>query len=254
MSSSLSSFDVMQTAAQRLSANQAEEACDALEPLVDAAPDYAAAQVLLARACEQAGDFEGARRAWDRAAQLVPTSPLVRRLRKESPPSSSSGAGLRESKERGWAIVSEEEHVPHDDDASSVEPEPMAPSGEEDERIPVRDIEDSSTEESFSTEEEVSAEDDASIETPDALSGELDDLISRLENASRIKPDPDFKGPEVEVAAETPPDLVSETLAGVYVEQGQYQKAAETYEQLAEQIPERAEDFKQRAAEMRSKQ
>jgi tetratricopeptide (TPR) repeat protein len=71
----------IQAAARLLAEGRATEAARGLEPLVEAAPAYAAALVLLARAYESNGREPESLAMWHRAHFLVPTSPLVRRER-----------------------------------------------------------------------------------------------------------------------------------------------------------------------------
>lgn len=82
----------------------------------------------------------------------------------------------------------------------------------------------------------------------------LDDLISQLEQAPRMKPivgeigeGEDSDLPEIDLD-----DMVSETLALIYAKQGQFLEAAEVYEKLVLQEPERADHFRQKAEEMRN--
>ena len=71
----------LHAAARALAAGQPREAVRLLDALVAAAPAYAAAHVLLAKAREAAGDSASALSAWHQAYFLVPSSPLVRRER-----------------------------------------------------------------------------------------------------------------------------------------------------------------------------
>ena len=72
---------VIQTAAHLLAAGRAAEAAERLQTLVDEAPTYAAAHVLLASALDATGRQREALEIWRRAAFLVPHSPLVHRER-----------------------------------------------------------------------------------------------------------------------------------------------------------------------------
>ena len=83
----------------------------------------------------------------------------------------------------------------------------------------------------------------------------LDDLISQLEQAPRMKPivgqigeDEDENLPEIDLD-----DMVSETLALIYAKQKQYEEAAEIYEKLMLQEPHKADYYQQKSAEMRKK-
>lgn len=87
----------------------------------------------------------------------------------------------------------------------------------------------------------------------DGLDLDLDSLIRDLEHAPRIKPDPEFKGPEVVSDESSVEEMASETLAQIYAAQKQYAEAAIVYEKLARQKPDRAAEMQQRAAEMRER-
>lgn len=71
----------IQDAARHLAEGRPAEAVDALERLVRDFPSYVTAHVLLAKACEAAGDLDRALDAWHTAHFLMPGSPLVRRER-----------------------------------------------------------------------------------------------------------------------------------------------------------------------------
>ena len=85
------------------------------------------------------------------------------------------------------------------------------------------------------------------------VADDLDDLISQLEVAPRIRPDPEFDGPDVPLDAGDVDDLASETLAKIYAAQHQYVEAALVYEKLAAQKPDQADELLERAAELRRK-
>ncbi len=95
-------------------------------------------------------------------------------------------------------------------------------------------------------------------ESPDrrgsTVADDLDDLISQLEVAPRIRPDPEFDGPDVPLDAGHVDDLASETLAKIYAAQHQYVEAALVYEKLAAQKPSQADELLERAAELRRRQ
>ena len=81
---------------------------------------------------------------------------------------------------------------------------------------------------------------------------DLDTLIEQLENAPRIRPDPEFKGSD-ELEGDEEEGLVSETLARIYAGQKEYAQAAEVYDKLAAQQPGRAAEFQEKAADLRAR-
>ncbi|MCH7638777.1 MAG: hypothetical protein IH855_04875 [Bacteroidetes bacterium] len=87
------------------------------------------------------------------------------------------------------------------------------------------------------------------------LADDLDSLIRELEDAPRIRLNPNFIGEDEEEGFddEIADDMVSETLARIYVAQGQFGEAASVYETLADQHPERAEEFLEKAADVRAR-
>ena len=123
----------------------------------------------------------------------------------------------------GWAVVSEED-VPTPPPDAWAEPDVVAPEGEI--GLPSEDF---------------------------TVADELDSLIAQLEDAPRIRPDPEFNGPEVTFDDEDVDEMASETLAKIYAAQHQYVQAALIYEKLAARQPEQAEELLRRAAEMRER-
>jgi|GEM_PF-2111664 len=91
------------------------------------------------------------------------------------------------------------------------------------------------------------------FEAPAEPSDDLDDLISRLEQAPRIRPDPAFNGPAVTVDESSVDEMVSETLAKIYAAQHRYVEAAVMYEKLAAREPGQADEMLRRAAELRDR-
>lgn len=85
------------------------------------------------------------------------------------------------------------------------------------------------------------------------VADELDALISQLEVADRIRPDPTFNGPEVSFDNADVDEMASETLAKIYAAQHQFDEAARIYEKLAARQPENADELLRRAAEMRER-
>src|SRR5690606_31779782 len=156
--------------------------------------------------------------------------------------------------EGGWALL-EETEAPLDAPglaeariAPPVDPAaPPDPPGDE-------GVEDARVVEEVGAPPEAPAPDaaEAPIDGPPTLADELDTLISQLEDAPRIRPDPTFQGPDVSFDEEIADDMVSETLARIYAAQRQYAEAAVVYEKLAQQRPEQADEIRRRAAEMRA--
>jgi tetratricopeptide (TPR) repeat protein len=84
---------------------------------------------------------------------------------------------------------------------------------------------------------------------PDDLQ-DLDRLIDELESA-RIDPQPDVENAPAPNLDNDVDDMVSETLARIYIAQKQYAEAARVYVRLAHQDPDRAEEYHEKAAELR---
>ena len=279
----------LQAAASLIASGRAEAAVEELTALVRSAPTYAAAHVLLANALEATGDRSASLGAWDRAYVLVPSSPLVRRERQrlldalaetseggseqastseEEPPAvrraplppardSVPAASDRPAESgEGWAITDEVDDAPEPSRRASA-----APPG--DDLSPYTDVlpDGGNVFDAL----EAGPEDETPADNPFGPGGtvdtlptgdlgdELDALIRELEDAPRIRPDPDFKGPDA-LAGETEDDgPASETLARIYEEQKRYPQAADIYDKLARQSPDRADDYRQRAQALRQR-
>ncbi|MFN3595974.1 MAG: tetratricopeptide repeat protein [Rubricoccaceae bacterium] len=118
-------------AARHLAAGQPDEARRILAALVDEAPAYAAAHALLARAHESAGDAAAALASWQRAAFLVPASPLVAReharLAQTLNPEPEAAAGAPPGRSREVDVLPDprgphaEENAPSPAQASAAE-------------------------------------------------------------------------------------------------------------------------------------
>jgi len=355
---------VIQTAARLLAAGRAAEAADRLGQLVDEAPTYAAAHVLLASALDASGRTTEALEIWRRAAFLVPHSPLVHRERQrlvdahnatpagatseaaeapieawdddlsapdaapedELPPTHLVDPGIEpettdpeNAKEDELATreevtpdlelatepdaplesaspTSESAHpepeireaqpemkstveeplemplLPPEGNVSSMPRSPMAdieleddgwtileddvapPSAEAPISAPLLPPEPETTPAAPPAEPPPEPADAPEPVTPDSsIADDLDDLITQLDSAPRIKPDPTFSGPKVTFDESSMDDMVSETLAKIYAAQHQYVEAAVVYEKLAAREPEQADTMLERAAEMRDK-
>ena len=88
---------------------------------------------------------------------------------------------------------------------------------------------------------------------PPSIADELDALIAQLEVAPRIRPDPEYAGPEVALDTGDVDEMASETLAKIYAAQQRYVEAAIVYEKLAAQRPAEADEMLRRAAELRQR-
>lgn len=150
----------------------------------------------------------------------------------------------------GWTIL-EDDVSPPEDDA----PVPTAVLPPEPEAIPVPPPTEAPTLDPEPSEPEppASASEPVSLEPDSSLADDLDDLITQLDAAPRIKPDPTFEGPKVTFDDSSMDDMVSETLAKIYAAQHQYVEAAVVYEKLAVREPDHATELLERAAEMRDK-
>lgn len=206
----------IQQAVRHMRAGEAEKAIPPLEQVAERMPEYVTAHVLLARMYEAAERVSDALHTWRHAFFLMPNSPVIQE-------------GLQRTlRQSAGQVTSEEELAP---------------------------VEVSKPAEAFAPVEEASP----SEPVEEALAGELDkadenldQLIEELESA-RIVPRPDLDEIPAPDLDQDIDDVVSETLARIYVAQEQYAEAARVYEKLAEQQPESAERFREQAAEMRER-
>lgn len=311
----------LQAAAGLIASGRAADAARELNALVRAAPTYAAAYVLLAKAREASGDRVRALDAWHRAHFLVPSSPLVQRERQRlldalapppgamelpeaplplapeptaadpeplaispetepsdpkpapEPPEANrattplAAAPTPEARADGTPDATLLPPVIGDDPGTVTAPEATDPGGwevVEEESAPAPptslappiapDVVSPSAPDAEASGESLPDISDAT-ELPDdtGLDNDLDALIRDLEHAPRIKPDPDFKGPDVVPDESNIEEMASETLAQIYEMQKQYAEAAVVYEKLARQKPDRADEMERRAAEMRER-
>jgi hypothetical protein len=81
---------------------------------------------------------------------------------------------------------------------------------------------------------------------------EFDRLIDDLESARIVPADDPSSVPAPDLSDDID-DVVSETLARIYVSQKQFSEAARVYDRLAKQNPERAGEFESKASEMRGR-
>lgn len=243
----------LQDALDRLQQKDVGSAIEVLEEKVTILPAHLAAHVLLARAYEARQQWERALQAWQSVRLLLPNSPVA-----------------EEGIERVLRRLSDWKHE------HPVALSPTAPS-EGPESAPESDAETDDADPSPDTlarlrrraEQEARrggarsglADDAPAPSTPEEhlrqfeeeeADTDLDRLIDELESA-RIEPDPnpeDVPAPDLEDDIE---DVVSETLAEIYVSQNEYREAARVYSKLASQEPAHAEEYRQKAAEMREK-
>ena len=273
----------LQAAAALIAGGRAAEAARELNAVVRAAPTYAAAHVLLAKAREASGDSVRALDAWHRAHFLVPSSPLVRRERQRlldalAPPMEpavpwdETEADEPDGPERLSATETAElaaeaallsplptpeasgdsiPDVPEADSWAIVEEEP-----DDFPKPPPTPV---APDLLAPNAPEAAPLPPAGPEVTDAteigggLDHDLDALIRDLEHAPRITPDPDFQGPDAVSGEDDVDDMASETLAQIYAAQKQYAEAAVVYERLARQTPDRAAELNRRAEEMRER-
>ncbi|HIG74735.1 MAG TPA: hypothetical protein EYQ24_09240 [Bacteroidetes bacterium] len=143
--------------------------------------------------------------------------------------------------EEGWDVVQEEEQRPDPEPPHRVDVPDLVPPGED-----------------------LSAYLSALPETDDitdafevsgapTLDDDLDNLIRDLSDAPRIRPDPEYSGPEERGIEAENEEVASETLAKIYEAQKQYAQAADVYEKLARQSPDRAAELRRRAEELRQR-
>lgn len=218
-------------------------------------PAYAAAHVLLAQAYGALDRPDDALDAWHAAFFLIPTSPLV----------------IRERRRMLMARVDEQKEL--DFDALLLEALPSAkaqPSEAEiispaitEGRLPEAPREMNEPDWRILDEEasrragEFDA--DAELLSPNTqprrrtTDDELDDLIQRLQDAPRIRPEP-HSAPDPDDSGDgQPPGLVSETMAQILEQQGRNEDAALIYTALVEKHPDRSEEFERRAGELRER-
>jgi tetratricopeptide (TPR) repeat protein len=254
----------LQDALNALQRRDLDAAISTLEGTVDALPAHPTAHVLLARAYETEDRWSDALTHWARAQTLLPNSPVAREgkarvLRKMESSGAPDGVPLLldvvDASTLGLAAP-DEATIPEESPGETSAP----PDGLEELRQRTEEkARRGGARSDLAGPPDTSHADDAP-ETPEEriehLSEEtsdddLDHLIDELESA-RIDPNPDAAdAPEPDLEDDEADDLVSETLARIYKQQGQYGEAARVYDTLAEQQPDRADAFREQAAEMR---
>ncbi|PAP78528.1 tetratricopeptide repeat protein [Rubrivirga marina] len=146
----------------------------------------------------------------------------------------------------GWDVLAEAD-IPTPPPGTYAEPDVVAPEDPE----PEPEVEDPFADVDAVVDEFGAAEPEAPADR--SVADELDALISQLEDAPRIRPDPEYAGPDVELDHGEVDDMVSETLAKIYAAQHQYVEAALVYEKRAARQPDQAEELLERAAELRQR-
>lgn len=215
--------------------------------MADELPGYATARVLLARAYEGLGEWNGALGVWREALQIVPNSPVIRRgLERAAGNVAAQGPPV----EPELPSISVSTPPPAEPYATEADPE-GAPS-----RSPVATSSpDGGSPEARATRSEpaAAASDAPAVDRTSSREDEdLERLIAELESA-RIVPRPDLEDVPAPPLDDDIEDVVSVTLARIYASQGEYDEAARVYEQLAVQKPDEEQAFRAKAAEMRSK-
>ncbi|MEM8560465.1 MAG: tetratricopeptide repeat protein, partial [Bacteroidota bacterium] len=241
--------DALQQSADLLAQQRPRAARVLLADLLAEAPLHVTAQMLLAKACEASGDLDAALAAWHQAFFLVPTSPVVQRER-----------------QRLAGVLAQQ--------VTSPLPQPLVPplprrdvtlppvetdalpfdfgEPQEDEATAPMTLEGAALQQSVTTDEaptstdpsgRVASHEEEALPTLDF--DNLDALIEQLEQAPRIVPDPDFEVPEAPPAANDAiaDDMVSETLARIFVAQDRVDEAIEVYETLAMREPHRRSEW-----------
>lgn len=254
----------------RLEENDVAAAIDLLEEKVSHIPAHVVAHLLLARAYEAHDEWQRALESWENVHFLVPNSPVAaegkrRVLRNmgddEVDPSPAPPSETQESMATApdEPAPTQETEPPADDSASegssalqafSDEMEQLRRQVEREAQQGIPQPEQSSESSPSSESAPESPEEKVEMFEEEEDANDLDRLIDELESA-RIEPDPDAEtAPEPDLQSEAG-EVVSETLARIHENQGNFQEAARIYAQLAEQEPERAEEFEQKAREMR---
>lgn len=251
----------LQDALNALQRRDLNTAIATMDDTVDTLPAHPTAHVLLARAYETREQWSDALTHWAQAQRLVPNSPVARAgkaraLRKMEPSDPPEDVPLLLD-----VVDASDLGLASPDDAPAPDESPGETADAPDDLAELRQR----TEEEArhgSARSGLSGPPDPSElgDTPEERIGhladetpdeDLDRLIDELESA-RIDPDPDATdAPAPDLDDNEADDLVSETLARIYKQQGQYGEAARVYEKLAEQHPARADALREQAAEMR---
>ena len=217
-----------------LKQGKSDEAIPVLKQLAQKLPTYVTPHVLLAWAYENKEQWSEALDNWQHAYFLMPNSPAVQQ-------------GLQRAMEAGSEASfaspssSTEEAPPAQKPPQSSPPAGQPTDHESSQPSPGKLLSELSE----------PADQEAPLSSPGEFD-HLDRLIDELE-AARIEPHPDLDelpSPNLENEIE---DVVSETLARIYVAQEQYDEAARVFRKLAEQDPARSQEFLEEADEMQQR-
>lgn len=219
-------------------------------------PTWVIPVVALARCAESVDDWESAYELWTQARRIAPEWPAIDAgVRTASQQLLKRGLPLKEQKHNVEPVVERSEKVrqfekqlaetvdrldavPQSSTSATTEPAPL-----------VTPLDFDLTEMTEPAPDSKPAESGASEKTLD----DLDQLINRLQGARIIPRDDAESIPAPELEADVD-DVVSETLASIYLNQEQYGEAARIFDKLAEIQPERAAEFLQKAADARTRQ
>ena len=204
-------------AAQMIEEGRIEPARTVLQNILHRVPSHLSARVLLARILESEGNLDGALAMWRQAAFHGPDVRIIME-------------GLRDALlKKRFGDPEPIEPLPPDYPVAERTPEASPPPA----AAPAPSV--------------APAQSAAPPQFQD-----LDRLINELETAS-IVPDPDVPLLPADALESDIEDVVSETLARIYANQGYFHEAAAVYEKLAEQHQDREQEFRERAAAMKEK-
>lgn len=234
-----------QVAAGELENKNIDKALNILENGIQLFPEYSTAYIVYAQALAMAGDFESAEKMLKKGCDLIESEDTLiyysnkfEKLKQKTETISTS---------RRTNFLSDDFDDLNQNDIIDMLAEPEEPVIDE----PVEEIDEL---EKLASELENAKmpvpepepaedliEDDLSIDE-DFLSDEFDDMeLEPYEPEEEPEPEPEKKDKEI----------VSETLAGIYFAQGNYEEALTIYEKLLIFQPEKSEFFKKRIDEIK---
>ncbi len=240
-----------------------------LENFAHTQPAWVTPIVALARAAEVIKDWESAFELWTQARKIAPQSDLVNDGVRRA-----ALAMLNDCKPLPGQDVKHPDKRPDSIDVKLAH-EPFDRTS--DRKLEAAPDDDSDHDEKSTLELDAARKDTTSAPTPliepldfdltDLTAGapalatgdsrntldDLDKLIDRLQGA-RIIPKEDASAIPAPDLDNDVDDIVSETLATIYLNQQQFAEAARVFDRLAEQQPDRADEFAKKAADARSKE